>query len=220
MAVSEGTIALCEVATPKGDPQEALRSHHKLFEALQKQVTPNGSMWLFARDYYADNQLVPWPLIIADYLRTWAHFRFKNVLLHYSVMEPVEGKRLLPAHTSILFMVKPDGKYFFDKGPIREPHIFKDIEWGKRATGTSGYHEGKEAPRYPEGGRDPGNVFYRTKRDEQGYILDVYEYPLRELCEKLVLVSSEEDWSVLTNIEDSGLDEAVRKNKRHLVRLK
>ncbi len=217
--MTEGTIALCEIATPQLEPGAALASHRRLFEALQKQVTQNGSLWLSARNYFQDGQLVPWPLIVADHFAKGERFRLKNILVHYSAMPPVRGKQLVPAHTSILFMVKADGKYHFDKAPIREPHVFKDIEWGKRTTGTSGYHKERESPRYPPGGRDPGNVFYKTNRDDQGYILDVYEYPLLELYEKIVIISSEEGWKVLTNLVDKGFGQAVLRSKRTLERL-
>ena len=217
--MTEGTIALWEIATPQVEPGAALASHRKTFTSLQNRVTQNGSVWLVARNYFHDGQLVPWPLIVADHFVKGERFRLKNILLHYSVMPAVRGKKLVPAHTSILFMVKADGKYHFDKDPIREPHIFKDIEWGKRTTGTSGYHQERESPRYPPGGRDPGNIFYKTKRDDQGYILDVYDYPLPELYDKIVLISTEEGWKAITNIGDRRFGEAVLRNKRLLERL-
>ena len=57
----------------------------------------------------------------------------------------------------ILFFSKSK-KFFFNKDPIREKHIWKDIEWGKRKKN------------YNPLGKDPGNLWMRTEDDGKGKI--------------------------------------------------
>ena len=53
----------------------------------------------------------------------------KNVILWINNFEKI-NPLITNNYKSILFFVKSD-KYFFDKDPVREKHIWKDIEWGK-----------------------------------------------------------------------------------------
>lgn len=59
----------------------------------------------------------------------------------------------------ILWFSKNDDS-FFNKDAIREPHIWKDVEWGKRKKN------------YSENGKDPSNVWIPTKDDGKGKITE------------------------------------------------
>lgn len=220
MKEQRGTVAIIEVRPPDTEePQERLRSLDEMFSYLEKCVSANGSLWVFTYNGYYNGQLLQWPPMLAEYIRQTTNFRLKNILILYAEREAIEGKVLTPAYSSVLFMVKSLKDYIFDKTPIREPHIFKGIEWGKRELGTSGYHKEKVGVRYPSKGRDPGNVFYKTKRNAEGYILDIHGYPTKELFEKLIKLSSYESWNVLTNMQNGDLELAVKKAKRNIQRL-
>ncbi|MFZ5354594.1 MAG: DNA methyltransferase [Bacillota bacterium] len=58
----------------------------------------------------------------------------------------------------IIWLCKSKNLLYFNKDAIREKHIWKDVEWGKR---------GKN---YNPKGKDPGNVWIPTEDDNKGHI--------------------------------------------------
>ena len=60
----------------------------------------------------------------------------------------------------IVWLCKNHSKMLFDKDSIREKHIWKDVEWGKRAEN------------YNPKGKDPGNVWIPTTDDGNAHITD------------------------------------------------
>jgi hypothetical protein len=99
--------------------------------------------------------------------------------------------------------VKSLTKYYFNKDAVREPHIFKDIEWGKRKVGSSGYSD-RISIRYSEKGRDPGNVWYKADRTSEGNIVKIYGYHDAELYPKIIELSTGKNWTLTTNISDNS----------------
>jgi len=184
---------------------------------LAEDISDNGSLLVFSHDDYVDGELDPWPLKLERGIRDITDLKLKNIFIVYREIDTPVGKPLSSAYTSVLFFVKST-KYIFTKDEVREPHIFKDLEWGKRSQGISGYHQGRESERYPSRGRDPGNVFYKDRRDETGVVIDIMEYPEPELFEKLVKLTTEKEWHVITNMGNGNLDRAVTSLGRKLVR--
>ncbi len=92
--------------------------------------------------------------------------------------------------TYFLFAVYKDTTYFFNKDPIREKHIWKDVEWGGR---TKNYN--------PKG-KDPGTVWIKIIDDGKAHtvaheplspaelIQRVRSSSLKSKKEKLLVVSS------------------------------
>ena len=60
----------------------------------------------------------------------------------------------------LLWCVKNTEENYFDKDKIREKHIWKDVEWGKRSQN------------YNPLGKDPGNVWLPTEDDGKGKIIN------------------------------------------------
>lgn len=56
----------------------------------------------------------------------------------------------------VIMSVYSGKSYFFNKDPIREKHIWKDVEWGKREKN------------YNVLGKDPGTVWLKTTDDGKG----------------------------------------------------
>ena len=201
------------------DPKNFQDSMNKTCKYLSRKVGEKGSLWIIGANGYQDNHLVPWPLMIAEGIATNTQFKLKNVHVWYKEMGPLETKRFIPAHFYILFLVRSLKGYFFNKDSVREPHIFKDIEWGgKRAKGKSAYHN-RKVRRYGPRGRDPGNVLYQTKRDAYGHVLEVFEYELRNIYRKIILLCSEKKWHIISNIEDDVLNDVVKSLNRKIVPL-
>lgn len=66
----------------------------------------------------------------------------------------------LPDNVLYIIWLAKDKNHFFNKDVIRESHIWKDVEWGKRAKN------------YNPKGKDPGNVWIPTKDDGKAHITD------------------------------------------------
>ncbi len=67
--------------------------------------------------------------------------------------------------------------YFFNKNPIREKHIWKDVEWGKRKKN------------YNILGKDPGTVWIKTIDDGKAKTIGHQMIRPRELLERIKLSS-------------------------------
>lgn len=66
----------------------------------------------------------------------------------------------LPDNVLYIVWIAKDKNHFFNKDRIRESHIWKDVEWGKRAKN------------YNPKGKDPGNVWIPTKDDGKANIIE------------------------------------------------
>jgi len=191
---------------------------------IDKFTSVSGSLWVLARNWYdADRgELLPMAHDLISRIRSLSTFKLKNILMIYREMLPTDdGKSLAYGHFLIPFFVKSIGNYYFDKDSIREPHIFKDIEWGKRTRGKSGYnsnHNGthRETSRYSPKGRDPGNVIYKTLRNSEGYVLAVNELADEEILEKIVKVSTKTGDVIRSNITNHSFRNIVEGLARRL----
>ncbi len=94
---------------------------------------------------------------IFDYIdiATKKSFFCKNIVIFPSKSNELNLRRGI---RYLLWFVKDLDKNYFDKDKIREKHIWKDVEWGKRAKN------------YNPLGKDPGNVWIPTKDDGRGRI--------------------------------------------------
>jgi hypothetical protein len=213
-----GAMAVVELQPPEGPASRGLRAREPLFRELAARVSGDGSVWLLARTAYRRGQLVPWPFLAAERLRARG-FRLRNVVVRFDDALPDEGKALAAAHGYALLLVRSVAAHRFDKGPFREPYVYKDLEWGRRVRGPSGYHPATPSVRYPSEGRDPGNVLYRDLRGPAAELLDTRPVPDAELLPKLVRATSAPGWTVLTNLHDPAFARAVRAERRSLARL-
>tara|TARA_Y100001954_G_C15819867_1_gene609382 strand:- start:115 stop:1557 length:1443 start_codon:yes stop_codon:yes gene_type:complete len=78
----------------------------------------------------------------------------------------------------LLWFVKDHKKMFFLKDKIREKHIWKDVEWGKRKKN------------YNPNGKDPGNVWLPTNDDGRGKITEHLILEDIEILERCVISTS------------------------------
>ncbi len=95
----------------------------------------------------------------------------------------------------IVWMCKSLSKMKFNKDSIREKHIWKDVEWGKRAKN------------YNPKGKDPGNVWIPTEDDGKAHIT------------KHVLLSDNDVIARLKNMVGCGRSCAVYTENRNLIDL-
>ena len=199
------------------DIDENVKKYDDLWINIYDKVSIKGSLILFGNNVFHNGHLIPWPLLLGEHISNITGFKIKNI---FSVMKEIGGpndKPLKINHYYILLLVRSLDEYYFNKDSIREEHIFQDIEWGgRRDKGGSAYHE-RQVRRYSLNGRDPGNVFYKTTRDEEGSILDYIEYEFIELYKKLIMLLSEEKSYIFTNINDVDLQKIIFQLNRQLV---
>ncbi len=207
-------LDLRQVQLVREDYETGLATYDSLWTLLEKRVHRKGSLWILGRNLF-DQELLPLPLDLVHRIELRTDFKLRNVLVVYQEQSAFSSKHSAAAHYLIPFLVKTADDYYFDKDSIREPHVFKDIEWGKRIVGKSGYSE-EEKPRYSPKGRDPGNVFYRTLRNGEGHVMAINGYADEEIYEKLVKTSTKKDWLVASNITSLGFKRVVEGLGRRL----
>lgn len=82
------------------------------------------------------------------------------------------SKRLKHNVQYLLWFAKSINNLKFNKDVIREKHIWKDVEWGRRTKN------------YNPIGKDPGNVWIPTKDDGKGRIVDHIILDLETVIER------------------------------------
>lgn len=204
-----GTSALIEAVIAGREPKDqGLERIAAVTREAAAKLSADGSLWVISRNMCVNGSFVPLPLEVADRVKTDTDLHLKNVIIRYSENSAC-AKPLVAAYEVMLLFVKSLHGYFFNKTVALEPHVFRDIEWGRRKVGSNGYHSDRLTTRYPEGGRDPGNVFYKVRRDIAGAIEDVSPYPRDELLMKLVMMTTGEGWLVVSNIPDELIEAGI-----------
>jgi len=115
----------------------------------------SGSFWLIAGHARLCDRLQPKGFEIAEYIINQGMF-LRNIIVWFMPNDKTFAERLTNRYVHIYFFVKDPHSYYFNKDLIREKHIWKDVEWGKRSG------------RYNPLGKDPGNVWLMTEDDGKG----------------------------------------------------
>tara|TARA_B100001250_G_C19813686_1_gene797068 strand:- start:185 stop:769 length:585 start_codon:yes stop_codon:yes gene_type:complete len=151
----------------------------------------SGTIWIISSKYSENGELRLPFFEIADQLN---YLKLKNIILVPDFSRTKKNTVFTDSTYEILFLTKNDS-YFFDKDPIREEHIWKNVEWGKR---KKNYHEL---------GKDPGNVWLRTKDDGKANITDHVQLSFKEVIERIILCSTNRGSKcLLINIKKENFD--------------
>lgn len=199
-----GTVYVVHAACPPAAAVEGERARWAAaFREWAASAGEADALWIVAPSGHEGGRLVPWPYLLADEASA-AGWVWKNAYPRYAPAAAPPGRPFAAVHESILFFVRSLRHYAFDKAPLREPHVYKDIEWGRRTRGRTGYHDAsRTSARYPEGGRDPGNVLVRERRSPGGIVEEVLEMPREDALARLIAASSGPEWTVRTNVDAS-----------------
>ncbi|MBO7636950.1 MAG: site-specific DNA-methyltransferase [Paludibacteraceae bacterium] len=102
----------------------------------------------------------------------------------------------LPDNVLYIVWLAKDKNHFFNKDNIRESHIWKDVEWGKRAKN------------YNPKGKDPGNVWIPTKDDGKANITEHVALSLSDIINRINSCSFQEglDTIYITSSKPNTLD--------------
>lgn len=118
-------------------------------------LSPDGTLWIFANARLTRGELDMVPFSIVGQLPSYS---LKNIIIIPNLLKSTKRFFFEDCVDYLLFLSKNE-QYFFNKDPIREKHIWKDVEWGRR---NKNYHPL---------GKDPGNVWIKTQDDGHGKII-------------------------------------------------
>ncbi|MFQ5978125.1 MAG: DNA methyltransferase [Candidatus Heimdallarchaeota archaeon] len=177
-----------------------------IWNSLFTKLAPSGSLWVFVQDYYDPyiGSYIPKTFEILEQIAERA-FHVKNCIVRFKPGPSTNGC-FSQFYDNILFCTLDSQDFFFDKDKIREPHIWKDAEWG-----------GGRRSRYNPKGKDPSNVWITTE-SERGKItayksmsdFDTYKRILMATCAvsdpALLIVEKSENSKLNTLIEAAQLD--------------
>ncbi len=182
------TIIICPQFPLDFSESEARKKINELFDYALNVVDEKGVIWVVTTDIRNGTKFLPISLICLESALGRSLSNFNSIVwLH----ENDSGNGLFSNIYSNIQMFSKSSDYYFDKDPIREKHIWKDIEWGKRKF------------RYNEKGKDPGNVWIKNIDDGKGKIIKQTYYSQIEIIERLFsLTSKEKNNLLLTNFSN------------------
>jgi site-specific DNA-methyltransferase (adenine-specific) len=176
--------SLCLI--PKITHEEIIRNLQNFNEVLiecKRVLKKDGTIWLFVDNFNIDGEIIPLPFLTAENAQE-AGFFLRNIIIWYNLNAPCLSGPLLNRSTYILFLSKGPN-YKFDKDPVREPHVWKDVEWG-----------GGRRSRYNPKGKDPSNFWLKTE-SHKGKVLRHVPLSFEEAVERCVLVSTSKGEKIL-----------------------
>jgi hypothetical protein len=156
-------------------------------------LSEDGTVWIITENYLENNNLVFSSFIIANKID---RYKLRNIILVPHFDKNKAGVFFKNNSFEILFFSKGD-KYFFNKDPIREKHIWKDVEWGKR---KKNYHTL---------GKAPGNVWLKTEDDGKGKIIRHIPLSFEESIERIIKSTVEEGDECLTVNVDKNFNNII-----------
>lgn len=185
MKSGEEVNSIITITLPWAPEKEKYLSYHKRLNKIWKLcyniLSEDGNIWIFTENKIHNAILYPISFDICENLSR-VKFFIRNIIVWYVPnSEKERGRNLINRYKNILFAVKDPKNYFFDKDPIREKHIWRNVEWGKRKD------------HYHKLGKDPGNVWLKTRDDGKGKVISHIPLSFDEAIERCVLVGSKEN---------------------------
>lgn len=128
----------------------------KLLKARYSQLTETGNFFALVRTEYDDKGNVQHDFLDVIDVAVSCGYDYVNTIVY-----PTEHRIECAFSDNVKYVVwlcKNHSIMYFDKDSIREKHIWKDVEWGKRKKN------------YNPKGKDPGNVWIPTEDDGKANI--------------------------------------------------
>lgn len=126
----------------------------KEITSLKDSLQEDGSVFFYVKNNYENNQIKDDIFDLMEYCTSLGLTYINTIIVTESTKKVYENIQY------IIWFVKNKDKMYFNKDAIREKHIWKDVEWGKR---TKNYN--------PKG-KDPGNVWIPTLDNGKGKITE------------------------------------------------
>lgn len=163
----------------------------KLHEVIAK-LGSIGCLWLISGHIKQGIELKPYCFELAEIISEEGLI-LRNIITWF-IPNTLEAQyRLTPRYAHILFFVKDRNKYYFNKDLVREKHIWKGVEWGKRSG------------RYNSLGKDPSNIWLLTDDDGRGNKTKHIPLSITDVINRMRLLSVPQNGN-LTIYSDSPLN--------------
>lgn len=158
-------------------------------------IDDDGSVFcIFKNEYDKDGNVLHDFLDIIDYGISIG-YDYINTIVYptnsYSVNSFMDNVKY------IVWLCKSYQSMYFNKDRIREKHIWKDVEWGKRKKN------------YNPKGKDPGNVWIPTEDDGKGTITEHILLSDEDVIDRLIKMTDAEDSNIIkyNSVDDYTIDQ-------------
>jgi site-specific DNA-methyltransferase (adenine-specific) len=179
----------------------SLLNFSNVLDECKRVLKKDGTIWLFVDNFNLDGEIIPLPFLVAEKAQE-VGFSLRNIIIWYNDNAPCFPGPFLNRCSYILFLSKSKD-YKFDKDPVREPHIWKEVEWG-----------GGRRSRYHPKGKDPSNFWLKTE-SHKGRILRHVLLSVEEVVKRCILVSTSSGDKILDLFaENSCITKVVREEGR------
>lgn len=169
-----------------------------LLKSYQDKIDKSGNVFVLVRNEVNNIGDVTYDFLDVIHVANQIGYLYIN-----TIVVPIEVRNTIDLPDNVLYIVwlAKDKNHFFNKDKIRETHIWKDVEWGKR---TKNYN--------PKG-KDPGNVWIPTKDDGKAHITDHVLLKVSDVINRIHSCSAQSELSTLLitseKIDDIGLDNGI-----------
>jgi len=163
--------------------KDTIISAQQKLAQIKNEVIDSGNIFVLVRSEYDKNCNVKNDFFdIID-------FGEKTGLLYVNtIVVPTKEKIEVELPDNVLYIVWfaiDKQKQFFNKDSMRESHIWKDVEWGKREKN------------YNPKGKDPGNVWIPTKDDGKGKITEHILMEMPDIVNRLFICGHQQSYKTL-----------------------
>ena len=157
-------------------------------EQLLFKMRDTASVFFLCKNFYDDNNIIQKSSLDYTEQINALGFNYVNTIILPNKVNKVDSNDNVQY---LLWFVKSHENMLFLKDNIREKHIWKDVEWGKRKKN------------YNPKGKDPGNVWMPTEDNGMGKITKHIILNNLEIIERCVISTSQPGDSVYIYISSS-----------------
>ena len=151
--------------------EDTIRTMEDAYYTLEN----NGNLFIIFRTEYDNDGCVIHDFLDIINYGLYLGFEYVNTIIYPSSMRVIYS--IVDNIKYIIWMTKNKNIMLFNKDLIREKHIWKDVEWGKREKN------------YNPKGKDPGNVWIPTNDNGKGKITEHILLTDVDIKKKLILMS-------------------------------
>lgn len=159
----------------------------KEIDNIKDCLLEEGNLFCYVKNSYNDNQIQNDIFDLMEYC-TSVGFSYIN-----TIIVPENAENNYDNIQYVVWFVKNKEKMFFNKDAIREKHIWKDVEWGKREKN------------YNPKGKDPGNVWIPTLDDGKGKITEHILLDRKQVYDRIFDATIEENDDIFL-LSDEEID--------------
>lgn len=141
--------------------------------------------------------------MVQEFYELNSSLTYKNIII---VPDEKNSASLLNDNLVYILWFAKDETSFFDKDKIREAHIWKNVEWGKRKKN------------YSDGGKDPSNVWIPTKDNGKGKITEHIDLKIEGSVDRIFTAFTENDSNTNWLYYENEINHETQKNIKKSLR--